>query len=422
MAAVDWLALVDHRHFVRADEPLERVHHQFQTNDVGFMAVLDGERPIGLCARHEVGMRLGSQYGFSLFGKTPVSRHLVREPLIIRCGQPWAEVLQRVFSRTGEQFNEDVLLVDEAGRFRGLISMQTLVRLQTRLLMQSIARLEQQQAEICRRNRQMTEDLLMAREMQLAMLRRELPQVASGGVPGRGAVEVLSHYAPLSVVSGDFYEVLAVSDTALGIMIADVMGHGVQAALVTAMMRALIQTYSATLANNHDPGAFLTALNGNLCGILDSCRLPMFASAFALVADVATGSLSFANAGHPCPLLLRRTANQVLALECDEQSNGGLLGVTGAASYSTGRMSLATGDLVLLYTDGLFEVEGADGEILGQDGLARFAARHLARPGQELIERLVESVREFSSQGRFQDDVCLVGLEIREIFSPSPAR
>jgi sigma-B regulation protein RsbU (phosphoserine phosphatase) len=100
-AEVDWPTLIDHKTCVQADELMERVYRKFQETDTAFMAVLDQERAIGFCARDEIGMKLGSKYGFSLFSRTPVRKHMVVEPLFIASNQPWADVLQRVFSRTG---------------------------------------------------------------------------------------------------------------------------------------------------------------------------------------------------------------------------------------------------------------------------------------------------------------------------------
>lgn len=409
METVVWADLVDHREAVQAGESLDEVRHRFLDNDLEFMAVLDGDMAVGLCSCHDVGMQLGSQYGFSLYAKAPIRDCLVPNPLTIRPDQPWQDVLQRVFSRTGERFNEDVLLVDGAGGFLGLISVQTLVRLQTRLLRRIIDQLEEQQAEISRRHRQMTEDLLMAREMQLAMLPRGLPPVVSGAVPGRGVARLVSHYAPLGLVSGDFFEVLAVSDSAVGLMIVDVMGHGVQAALVTAMLRALMRDQRGLAA---DPGAFLTAINQSLCDILDECRLAVFASAFVLVADLATGTLGYANAGHPCPILLRRRTGTALNIDGEARSNGGVLGVNRRAVFHTGQRDLLAGDLVLLFTDGMFEIERGNGEILEPEGLLALAAKLMDLPGEALVRELVEAVRQVSPTGEFGDDVCLVGLDI----------
>jgi sigma-B regulation protein RsbU (phosphoserine phosphatase) len=411
-ASVDWQALIDYRHSVGADEPMERVYRRFSEIDEGFMAVVEDGRAIGLCARYEIGMKLGSQYGYSLFARTPVREHLVREPLLVGVEQPWSEVLQRVFSREVNNFNQDVVLVDGEGRLLGLISVRTLVRLQTRLLMQSIAQLEQKQVEISRHNRQLMDDLKMAREMQLAMLPHELPPLPNGTSPARSAVCIQTHYAPLGLVSGDFYEVLSISDTAVGVLIADVMGHGVQAALVTAMVRALIEDHRGVAG---DPGAFLAMLNRSLCDILQGSNLAIFASAFALVVDLAEGVLRYANAGHPIPILLRRSRGEVRHLDCEERSNGGLLGVSGNMAYTSGQMALVAQDSILLYSDGLFEIRGAGDEILGQDGLLALVAKRMDSSGEFLVRELVREVVGFSPEGKFEDDVCVVALEIREL-------
>jgi sigma-B regulation protein RsbU (phosphoserine phosphatase) len=412
MASVDWENLVDHRTCVQQNEPLARVQEKFRQADVSFMAVLDRKRVIGLCARHEIGMCLGSQYGFSLFGTAPVRDHLVAQPLLININQLWADVLQRVFSRTGESFNQDVLLVDDRCTFLGLISVQTLVRLQTRLLMQSIVQLEQKQAEISRRNQQLTEDLRMAREVQLAMLPRTVPTIPPEVAPDSSVVRIFSHYAPLGLVSGDFFEVFPIADDAIAILIADVMGHGVQAALVMAMMGALIQNHREAAS---DPGRLLTSLNRSLCEILKCSNLSTFVSAFSLVIDIGGGQLRYANAGHPCPIHLRRGSGRAVHLDCAQSSNGGVLGVRPDVTYRTGSAELKARDAVLLFTDGLFEIRGEDDDILGQERLLELAAATMSQSGEVLVQELLNGVRGPSLHGEFEDDVCLLAVEIGDI-------
>jgi serine phosphatase RsbU (regulator of sigma subunit) len=245
--------------------------------------------------------------------------------------------------------------------------------------------------------------------MQLAMLPRGLPEAPSGVIAGGGAVRIASHYAPLAIVSGDFYEVLALAETAVGILIADVMGHGVQAALVTAMMRALIQDHEHLAA---DPGRLLGVLNNGLTVILESCQMPTFVSALALVADMSAGTLSYANAGHPGPILLRESSGEAVAIDCEQCCNGGLLGIARDTVFPTGKMPLRAGDRVLLFTDGLFEIRGADGRELGPEGLLPLAAGLMPLRGEALVKGLVNAVRAFSPEAGFADDVCLVQLEV----------
>ncbi|MDP9292459.1 MAG: SpoIIE family protein phosphatase, partial [Verrucomicrobiota bacterium] len=105
--------------------------------------------------------------------------------------------------------------------------------------------------ELRMKNAQMEEDLTMARELQIAMLPQRFPTVPEDAPPGASAVQFCSFYYPTGVVSGDFFDVFAVSDTAVGVFICDVMGHGVRAALVTSMMRGLVEEHSG---RTPDPG------------------------------------------------------------------------------------------------------------------------------------------------------------------------
>lgn len=410
---IDWRTWIDHCESVAANDTMEAAQHRFTDTQVSFMAVLEGHMPIGLCSRQEIGMKLGTKYGYSLFGKTPIQTCMVSEPMLIRVGQSCSEVLMRVFSRQGESFHEDVLLVDEEGKFLGLITIQNLTRLQNRLFLQHIDQLEEKRREITRRNRQMTDELLMAREMQLAMLAERWPPLKSGQFSGRSElVRLLRHYAPLGLVSGDFYEALTLSETTVGLFIADVMGHGVQAALVTAMVRALIQDHSHLAV---DPGPFLTALNRGLCEIFASCQMPIFITGFAVAADLAQGTLSYANAGHPAPMLLRRAENAALWLTCQDRTNGGVLGVSEHAQFESQQQTLIAGDVLLMFTDGLFEIPTSADDILGMDGLLALAAQHLENTGDKLVQNLIDAVRQASLSGKFEDDVCLVGLEVLDI-------
>lgn len=410
LLSVDWESLVDHDGAVAADEPLGKVQERFASDAAGFLAVLDGDRPIGICSRDHVGMKLGSRYGFPLFAKAPVRDHLLPEPLFVRDDEALNDVLPRVFGRTGEAFGEDVLLVDEGGRYLGLIGVQTLVRLQSRLFLRSIDELEEKQADIDRRHRQMLEELRIARELQLALLPRSARTLPPGVPPESAEARVLSRYVPLEQVGGDFFEVVPISGHALGALIVDVSGHGVQAALVTAMLRGLVHEHAGSMTR---PGDLLTAINASLHAILQDGRIASFATAYALVVDLDSGSLRHASAGHPSPLLLRRGEQGPVLLEEDPSSNEGVLGLLPDTRFPTREVPLCPGDAVVLYTDGLFEVEGPDGAHLGEAGLRRLVGSLGELRGEELLDGLLEGVRSFSKSGAFRDDVCLLTAEVR---------
>ena len=266
------------------------------------------------------------------------------------------------------------------------------------------------------RNEQMEEELKMARELQLAMLPQHYPRVPRGSTEAESALQFFKFYYPTSDVSGDFFNIVPLSDTSVGIFICDVMGHGVQAALVVAMLRALVEELSLHALS---PGELLTRINRDLAGILKSTGSLIFTTGAYLVADLANGRLSYANAGHPSPLLLRSTTGEVEPINIKAE-RGPAMGLFADASYSSGERALGPGDFILLFTDGLFEVGGPDGELYSQERLSA-AVRERAHLGCEhLLAEVLSEVRQFSGTQTFEDDVCVVGVEVTRLCGQQP--
>ena len=269
-------------------------------------------------------------------------------------------------------------------------------------------------AEIRERNAELEDDLHMAREIQQAFLPQVYPSFPRGAAPGESALRFVSRYIPTTAVGGDFFHVLPLSDTEAGIFICDVMGHGVRAALVTAIQRALVEEM---LPVAHDPGRFLSEINRALLSILRRARTPMFASAFYLVVDVANAELRYANAGHPRPLHLHRALGTLDFLATERP--GPALGVFKNTGYETRRCPVAVHDLILLFTDGLYEVEGKGDTYFDQSMLLNIMARRLTKPAENLIDETLEEIQNFAATKAFDDDVCLVGVEIQQLLDTS---
>jgi sigma-B regulation protein RsbU (phosphoserine phosphatase) len=168
-----------------------------------------------------------------------------------------------------------------------------------------------------------------------------------------------------------------------------------------------------------EPGKFLREMNSALISILRRTRTPMFISAFYLVIDTQTGLLRYANAGHPRPLHLRRSAKRVELLAGRTARPGPALGVFDGTAYDTDEAEAASGDMVMLFTDGLYEVESPRGEFYDQSLLLQAVERRLDRGAEELFEETLQEVRSFSATAGFVDDVCLVAMEVQHI---GPAR
>jgi sigma-B regulation protein RsbU (phosphoserine phosphatase) len=124
--------------------------------------------------------------------------------------------------------------------------------------------------------------------------------------------------------------------------------------------------------------------------------------------------VSYANAGHPSPLYVRRKKKKVEYLMTEEAESGPALGVFQDAAYTTSCSELAVGDFLILLTDGLFEVEGADGEF-GEERLMDIVRRNLKMPCAKLFDQLLEEIQRFSGKGEFEDDVCMVGIEVMRL-------
>ncbi|MFI5356975.1 MAG: PP2C family protein-serine/threonine phosphatase [Opitutales bacterium] len=398
--------LVGHREFVQATDTLETVHHRFAASKQDFFAVLDGPALLGICARRDLGTLLGARYGFALYARVAVAGHLVASAIRFAAEARLTDVLGAVAARRDEHFYDDVLLTDETGGFLGLIYVRDLVRLQNVLLLGNLQELQVRQAEIAARNRQMEDDLRMAREVQLALMPHEFPACRA---PDGGALRFAQLFEPAGGVSGDFFDVFPVSAYAAGIIVCDVMGHGVRSALVTAMVRTLIEQLRPHAG---DPAVLLTRLNAGLTQMLQSAGDLIFVTAGYMVVDTVTRSLRYAQAGHPAPLLWQAQSRCAAPLAGVVRIEGPALGLIPDHAYVAEEWPFATGDRLLLFTDGAFEVANSAGEEFGQE---RLAAAWAGAATQELgpaLGAVKAGAAGFAAGQPFADDVCLVACEL----------
>ncbi len=260
-----------------------------------------------------------------------------------------------------------------------------------------------------RHNQQMTEDLNMARELQQAFLPHSYPVFPDGVAEEESALRFCHLYRPSTAVGGDFYSVLRVSDTCAGVFICDVMGHGMRAALITAIIRGLLEELRPVWAQPH---TLLTQLNAGLLNALRHVEQLIFASACYMTVDIGTGQLAYSNAGHPPPLHIRRRSGEVSGLALSGDTRAPALGLVEAGNYATTTVPVAQGDAIVLYTDGLFEIRGPEQQEYGVDRLRAAAQRRIETSGTDLLQALVDDAHSFSEGGEFEDDVCLVTVDV----------
>jgi sigma-B regulation protein RsbU (phosphoserine phosphatase) len=273
------------------------------------------------------------------------------------------------------------------------------------------AELARSQAELRKKNEILEDDLKMAREIQQAILPQQYPSFPPGAPPESSWLHFCHRYHPTGQVGGDFFNILRLSDSKAGLFICDVMGHGVRSALVTAMVRALVEELRPVAM---DPGQLLTRINCDLRAILQQTGTPLFTTAFYLTADLQKREFLFANAGHPRPLLVHRLSGQVEPLKYPDGKARPALGLFAESTYPTASSPLAAGDLVMLFTDGLYEVEGPGNQQFSQDLLLQAVKKNAALHCAGLFDAILDEIKQFSASHEFADDVCLVGVEADE--------
>ena len=265
--------------------------------------------------------------------------------------------------------------------------------------------------ELREKNEQMEEDLKMARELQMALLPQQFPTIPRGVLAAESAISFSSFYYPMGAVSGDFFTVNRLSDTTVAVFIADVMGHGIRAALITAMISALVEKFSAAAAN---PAAMLTKMNRSLFTILKHVESALFVTGFYLVVDTARSRILFANAAHPEPLLLHRLRGQLESISA--KGNGGPpLGLLDDAQYQNCECPVAENDFIMLFTDGLFEVAAPGDDIYSRERLMAAVRKRVSLPSAGMLTELLGEIRQFSKGIEFSDDVCLVTMDIKRL-------
>ena len=201
------------------------------------------------------------------------------------------------------------------------------------------------------------------------------------------------------LASGDYGDFFFLSDTTLALVLADVSGKGVPAAVLRGVTRSVIRFLAPSSLT---PGETLTRANRILCG----ARLgSMFVTLYLGWYEVASGKLSYANAGHPVPYRIART-EQVAPLG---EVTGPILGILEEREFATGEEKLEAGDSLVLFTDGVSEARSPRGEFFGGSHLASALASHAALAPAEFCEALARSVRAFQD-GRPQDDATILAL------------
>ena len=237
-------------------------------------------------------------------------------------------------------------------------------------------------------------ELRVAREIQTSLLPTTFPPF-----PHRPEFDLHATNAAARSVAGDFFDFFFVNENRLALVIADVSGKGIPAALLMAVTRTLIRNLAASI---ECPGRILTEANRLLA---EDNRRSMFVTLFLGFYDVRTGAITYANAGHPLPF---KISTDRAVTEVGEPT-GLVLAVMDNETYSEATMQLDAGESIVLFTDGVHEAATPGGELYGLERLQQHLQRHADLDPERLCQATVEELNVYQKD-RSQDDITLLVL------------
>lgn len=257
--------------------------------------------------------------------------------------------------------------------------------------------------------------LEMARRLQRSMLPEAVkPRVWSAGPQSRLERRVNFHhiYQPIEEVAGDFFHVFRVGESGVGMLICDVMGHGVCAAMVASLMRGFMEE-AVNLANT--PALLLSTLNRSLYNTIAGNNVETtFVTGFYMYLDLQQRRLTVSGAGHPAPMIVTadgRAYMPPLPRSC-------AMGMNERANYRESEIPLESGMRVILYTDGLVEAENSADDELGFERVLAHLSRHCDEELPQMMENMLSLVMSFTEGAGLKDDLCMLGLEFTEVETP----
>ena len=237
-------------------------------------------------------------------------------------------------------------------------------------------------------------DLKIAHEIQMSMVPKIFP-----AFPERSEFDIFATLVPAKEVGGDLYDFFFLDDDHLCFTVGDVSDKGVPASLFMAVTKTL---FRATARTCNTPGEILTRLNTEICRDNESC---MFVTLFCGILNIRTGQVDYSNGGHNLPYYLHRDGVSLL-----ENAGGGALGLVEQSPYASGRIVLAPGEALLLYTDGITEAMDLTNTLYSDQRLAEFLETHRGSAPRQIIGDLVSDVRHFTGEAPQSDDITVLAL------------
>lgn len=418
--------------------------------------IVDADKPLSVISKKRLMATLSKPYVRELYAKKPVHLlHFVKtideHPLILEGTTPIAEAVSLALARDAESCYEPIVVNTKIGP--QTLEVDLLLRAQSNILQESIdvkeslltdvrnsaeelkraifelevakERLEASEAsleqEVAKRTRQLevvnadlvSQQAQIQSELQVARTLQQsiLPSV----FPDDARFSGYAYMRAARMIGGDFFDVFKIDEHHLGVVVADVSGKGVPAAMFMVLVRTLLQEVARY---SRLPSECLANVNQQL---LAKNPLSLFVTMLFGVLDARTGEFVFSNGGHSMPYLLRANG----AIESVATRGSPLVGLLDVAMYRDHKVYLGAQDQVLMITDGVTECFDGSEQVFGEERLLDFLITTAKMPTKKIVENLIKQLDEFSDGTAPSDDVTVLGFQFQspegalEAVSPS---
>ncbi len=246
-------------------------------------------------------------------------------------------------------------------------------------------------------NNNLTKELELASILQKTLVSQEAPD--------DDRLRFHFRFEPMGMVGGDFYDVVNINKDTYGIMVADVSGHGVSSAFISAMFKISFVNYSSGIVS---PSEVLKKLNDQYCSVI---KTGDYVTAFYTIFDLKNQIVRFSGAGHPMPILYHKRNDTIDFIP----SEGFFIGMFENAEYKDGVRTFQPGDKFLAYTDGIIEAYSKEkSEQFGEKRLKESFIKHKDKPLDEMVDAIIRDVKKFMRKSSFYDDLTIVAVEYKE--------
>jgi len=257
---------------------------------------------------------------------------------------------------------------------------------------QSLLRLKQAHDELYEKNQQIQKELEYAKRLQQFIIPKDFSFISYPSISGR--------YLPIADIGGDLFDCYKISDSKIGVLIADVTGHGIPAALVMSMAKMTFNIHSYEIFPTQQ---LMSKINEEMRGLLLDMQ---YITAFYMLIDIEHHTITFTNAGHTRPLYYRKSTDKIIALD----TNGLFLGIQDESLYEQKSIHYEPGDRCILYTDGITELKDDHNEEFGEVRLAKFLKQHNNTSGS-FCDNLLQTLEHFAPLKERSDDIAFLFIE-----------